>query len=57
MARRNIFQGRKREYLSVSISTDADRALLQTLRQRARDAGVSLRRFVLDVLNDYLRGH
>ena len=56
MARRNVFP-KKRAYLSVSISTDADRALLQTLRQRAKDAGVSLRCFVLDVLNDYLRGH
>jgi len=56
MARRNIFQGRKREYLSVSISTDKDRELHKALRQRAKDAGVSLRRFVLDVLFDYLRG-
>ena len=56
MARR-ILPARKREYLSVSISTDEDRELLRTLRQRAKDAGVSLRRFVLDVLNDYLRGH
>ena len=56
MAKRKLLTAKKREYISVSVSTDADRDLLHMLRQRAQLMGVSMRRLVLDVLTDYMRG-
>ena len=54
---RNVFPATKRDYLSVSCSTPADRDLYKRLKERGAMAGISLRRLVLDILREHLGGH
>ena len=54
---RNVFPACKRDYLSVSCSTPADRDLYRRLKDPAALAGISLRRLVLDILREHLGGH
>ena len=53
----NVFPATKRDYLSVSCSTPADRDLYKRLKERAAMAGISFRRLVLDILREHLGCH